>query len=148
MTKHTFGKRERLVGKRAVDRLFDEGVAIRAGRVSALALEIDEPNANPSEPRAKLLIAVSKRQGGAVWRNRMKRLLREAYRLNKAPFIERLERADARAHVALFARGFSRAKTPAPALRDVEPATIVALEKIAALLERRRSDDRERNDGL
>lgn len=46
------------------------------------------PNA---EPRSRLGITVSRRVGGAVMRNRVKRLIREAYRRHKPAFPSGLE---------------------------------------------------------
>ncbi len=79
--KSTFGKSEKLKSKELIGRLFTEGKTIVSGSLQAFYLPNDQIEG------AKLLtaISVSKRNfKKAVARNRIKRLLREAYRRNKA----------------------------------------------------------------
>lgn len=71
-----FPRRERLSRKRDFDRVFREGSVLRLREISVRAL----PNGLPD---SRLGVSVGRRHGGAVRRNRIKRLLREAYRLNR-----------------------------------------------------------------
>ncbi len=74
-----FGKNNRVTGRERVERLFTEGKAFMAFpfRVSYLLCERD------SQEVGILVSIPKKRLRRAVDRNRMKRLAREAYRLNK-----------------------------------------------------------------
>lgn len=71
-----FPKSERLQRRAQFQRVYAEGRRV-AGRLAVLyALE------TPGQPRA-VGVVTSRKLGGAVARNRARRLLREAYRLNK-----------------------------------------------------------------
>lgn len=75
----TFRARHRLTHAREYARVFEQGVKRYRGPITLLAM----PNARP-EPR--LGLSISGRVGNAVTRNRLKRLLREAFRLERASF--------------------------------------------------------------
>ncbi len=77
----TFKKEERLSRKKLIDKLFSEGKSFAIPPFRVVVLE----NKNPeSVYPVQVLIAVSKKNfKKAVDRNRMKRLIREAYRKNK-----------------------------------------------------------------
>ncbi len=71
-----FRPRERVKLQRDFDRLFKEGRALRYSEFTMRLL--------PGETaRARLGLSVGKRVGNSVRRNRIKRLLREAFRRNK-----------------------------------------------------------------
>lgn len=80
--KFTFSKKERVTGKRRIDDLFLSGESFLAYpfRVTYFLRESDEKNVS-------VLVSIpKKRLKRAVDRNRMKRLMREAYRLNRHQF--------------------------------------------------------------
>ena len=71
-----FTRDERLTRKAEIDRVRKEGSAHRAGELVIMAL----PN---GRTHSRLGMIVPRRVGDAVIRNRMKRLIRAAFRLNK-----------------------------------------------------------------
>lgn len=87
MERHTFSKDERLTGRLRIQEVVTTGRTVHEkpfkliGKVMAL----------PTTAPAQIAFAVPKRnQKLAVRRNRMKRLMREAWRLNKGPVHDRL----------------------------------------------------------
>ncbi|MGN6135359.1 MAG: ribonuclease P protein component [Aureliella sp.] len=80
-----FGKSQRLHSRRDFDDLFARGKVV-VDQVLVI-------HARPSPARGRLGISISKRVGHAPFRNRWKRLIREAYR-RLAPRLPALQRLD------------------------------------------------------
>lgn len=79
----TFNKKEKLKSKKLIDLLFSEGKSVSAFPLRLVYL----PTTFEDDIFAKTGVSVSKRNfKTAVDRNRIKRLLREVYRLNKAHY--------------------------------------------------------------
>lgn len=87
---NSFPLAEHLKSKAIIDRVYAEGKSVTAYPLRAVfkTLQCEE-----NRPQALILISVAKKRfRHAVDRNLVKRRLREAYRLNKQPFIEELEK--------------------------------------------------------
>ena len=83
----TFSKKERLCGKKNIERLLKEGDAFIAYPFRVVYL-FEKQEKTINEADVKVLISVSKKKHRrANVRNRIKRLMRESYRLNKHNFI-------------------------------------------------------------
>lgn len=80
-----FGPGARLKQRREFRRVYDEGRKT-VGRSLILWHRPGDPAAGP-----RLGLSVSSKVGGAVRRNRLKRLLREAFRLHRAELSDGLE---------------------------------------------------------
>ena len=94
---NTFSKSEHLCGEKRITRLFTQGEAFIAYPLRVVF--IIEPKKD-EEPSSVLVSVPKKRFKRAVKRNRLKRLMREAYRLNKQLILEKLNEKQLQIHIA------------------------------------------------
>lgn len=112
--KKTFSKEERLCSTKSIDLLFSEGQSFIAYPLRVVYRVETETDA--SKQSASLLISVPKKKfKRAVKRNRVKRLVREAYRLNKVQMIELLNQRGIHLDIA-----FIYLKDELPVYTDIE----------------------------
>ena len=88
--KYRLTKKERISSKKEIDLLFTEGNSfivypLRIVYIEHNCKEISDKSA------ASIMVSISKKKfKSAVKRNRLKRLIKESYRLNKNDFIEKI----------------------------------------------------------
>ncbi|NMH89644.1 ribonuclease P protein component [Flavivirga algicola] len=83
----SYPKKEKLKSKKLIEQLFEEGQSVSAFPLRLVYLQTTFDD----QVIAKTGVSVSKRNfKTAVDRNRIKRLLREAYRLNKAVYFNNI----------------------------------------------------------
>lgn len=112
--KNTFPKAEKLCRTKSIDRLFLQGESFIAYPLRVVYLLEDEPD--ESLRMASVLVNVSKKKfKRAVKRNRVKRLIREAYRLNKTPYVQLLKQNGKRMDIA-----FLYLKNELPTFQEIE----------------------------
>lgn len=86
--KHTLGKEERLKSRKLIEKLYKERNSVKAFPLRMIFLQTDHTSNFP----AQVGVSVPKRNfKSAVDRNRIKRLMRETYRLQKEIVYSNLE---------------------------------------------------------
>lgn len=86
---HSFPRAEKLKSRKQIEHLFEHGAKVKA---YPLMLAYVEHKGEPREAQIQMGFSVSKRKfKRAVDRNRVKRLMREAYRKQKTGFISASE---------------------------------------------------------
>lgn len=78
----------------------------------------------------KIAAAVSKRAGKAVWRNRVKRLIKETYRLNKKPLLEKALSQNIQLFLVFSPNRLSEASNKKVYYSDVSPGVVELMKKI------------------
>jgi ribonuclease P protein component len=97
--KYQFKKPERLYGKKSIDALFSGGRSFFIFPFRIMILE----NGDTEEYQVRVLLSVSKKiHKTAVARNKIKRMMREAYRLNKHQLHDSLDRKNGCIHLAMI----------------------------------------------
>lgn len=85
--KFTFNKKDRLKSQKLIDKLFLEGKSVTSFPLKLIYLKTEFSDGQ----RIKASVSVSKRNfKKAVDRNRIKRLLRESYRLNRDAYFNNI----------------------------------------------------------
>ena len=78
----------------------------------------------------KIAAAVSKKAGKAVWRNRVKRLIKESYRLNKKSLLEKVLLKKIQLLLVFSPSRLSEASNKKIYLHDVSPGVVELMNKI------------------
>jgi ribonuclease P protein component len=123
---HSFHHTERLKSRKTIGRLFQNGVgqSYVAYPLRVVWVRLDD-EAAPTDFPAQVALSVSKRTfKTAVMRNRLKRQIREAYRLHKRELYEKLNAAEHRVALMLM----YVAKEPLP-FSEIEKGVAKAVRK-------------------
>lgn len=130
-----FPKSERLHKKKAFAYLFEHGHSIRVGVLSCFyALEVPDDLADAPVSAA---FTVSKRKfKHAVSRNKLKRRMKEAYRLNKSPLLAEIEKLSDQRLIMLFVY---QPRHPLP-FKVIEKATIKIIRRLQRKLPPKSAD--------
>ena len=87
MLKNTFHKQERLYGKKAIDLLFEKGLSLSQAPIKLIYKASLSTQVYPSKA---MFVVPKKKFKHAHDRNLLKRRMREAYRLSKNGYYEKL----------------------------------------------------------
>lgn len=132
MKKFTLSRKERLRGKKEFDLLFAKGKILYSSdkKFKSIYILAEETEL----PAIKIVAAVSKKSGNAVWRNRVKRLIKESYRLNKEQLITSVINKNLFLRVIFSPNNFNSSIVKNPGLSDVSPGIIDLLVKLNATI--------------
>lgn len=121
---NTFSKNEKLCSTKSIEKLFSSGSSFIAYPIRVVFSTENEPDRDKQIPA--VLISVSKKKfKRAVKRNRVKRLIREAYRLKKSLFHDLLQQKGRSINIA-----FLYLKDELPEYAEIEKA----IQKAGAIL--------------
>ncbi len=105
-SRQTFTKTERLCNKRLIDKLFNKGKPFFQYPFKVIYCQVENTDNFKGVHPAKVFISVSKRTfKRAVDRNRIKRLIRESYRRNKALLYEALDKRGQKLTIGIIFTG-------------------------------------------
>ena len=127
---NSFPKSEHLFGEKRLSRLFTQGEAFIAYPLRVVYILEAKKDA---EPASAMVSVPKKRFKRAVKRNRLKRLMREAYRLNKQELIAKLNEMELQLHVA-----FNYVSDDELDFAQVEKKMKVALQRLIEKVESRK----------
>lgn len=122
--------KERIKKKKEFDLVYTKGEVIFS---SSLRLKvIFYVNKNSDEVGVKTAYAISRKSGKAVWRNRLKRLLRESYRLNKQILKNFCEDKNINLLLVFSSNTLNEEKNKKINLRTIMPDVLDLMNKIKA----------------
>jgi ribonuclease P protein component len=78
----------------------------------------------------KIATAVSKKAGSAVWRNRVKRLIKESYRLNKKSLVDKVLEKKIQLLLVFAPYKLSEKSNKKIYLKDISPGVVELMNKI------------------
>ena len=130
MKKHGLSANEKIKSRKEFERIFAEGTTTySSNNIIRANYKLEYPQ---NITGVFFAVAVSKKLGNAVWRNRIKRLIREAYRLNKTCLVEKCYNKNALLKIIFSPQALSQIINKRIGFSDIEPPL---KEIIAKLIE-------------
>lgn len=134
MKKFGLSKKERIKSKKEFELVYSYGSTVFSRNRYLKAKFYTK--LNPEVSGVKSAFTVSKKAGFAVWRNRIKRLLRESYRLNKIPLIGVCNEKNVLLLLVFSSNSINQQENRKIGLREIEPECVDLIEKIMSDLVR------------
>ncbi len=123
---------ERIKQKKEFDVVYSSGKIIfsESKKIKAIYCFLK----NQDTPGTKVAFAIYKKAGNAVWRNRIKRLLRESYRLNKVELNELCKDKSQTLLLVLSLNSVNKKKYNKIYLKDLLPDVISIIKNVKSTL--------------
>lgn len=127
MSGYSLSKKERITSKNHFSLVYSQGKRLIADSKQFKAIVY---RGTQEESGVKVAFAVFKKLGSAVWRNRIKRLLRESYRLEKQK-LHAVCTPNETVLIVFSPNRFNQTSLPHPKLKDVYDSVTNLLVKAA-----------------
>jgi len=119
---------EKIKSKKDFEKLFTGGeITFSSGNIIRAHYLL---NRKPTIHGSKFAVAVGKKLGTAVWRNRVKRLIRTAYRHHKLELIEQCKLKNALLEIIFSPQELNQIKNRTIKLKEIEPSVVEIIYKI------------------
>ena len=123
--------KERIKSRKDFEIIFDSGKVMLSSDSRIKASFIYKES---SEPGVKIAAAVSRKAGIAVWRNRAKRLIKEAYRLNKEILTEVCLQKKIQLKLVFAVNSLNQKKNRNLMLDDIKPGVLDIMLKLKNII--------------
>jgi len=122
--------KERIKSKNEFDLVYSAGEILFSSSQKFKAVFFIQKESETSG--IKTAFAVSRKSGIAVWRNRIKRLLRESYRLNKKAIYSEVELKKLRVFIVFSPNTINQKNSRKILLKEVMPEVIDLMNRVKA----------------
>ena len=119
---------EKLKSRKEIKRVISFGVNIISDDKKIKAIYLTEKTEKKTS--VKITPAVFKKLGCAVWRNRIKRLIRESYRLNKKDLIQKSNQKKIDLKIIFSPKNINENKNKHIGLEEILPSMLDVMKKI------------------
>ncbi len=132
MKRYGLSAKERIKSKKDFDKIFSSGKILYSSSKLIRAVYIVEKE--DKNKGVRIAVAVGKKLGIAVWRNRIKRLIKESYRLNKEILLEICSKNNILLKIVFSPNSLNEKKNKNIMLIDLMPSMVDLMTKLRSLL--------------
>ncbi len=132
MKTFSLSKNERIKEKKIFDQLFKSGKTVLLKNNSLKIIYLTEKS---DKTCVKIAVGISKKVGNSVWRNRLKRLIRNSYRLNKLNLIEMAKQKRMRIYILFSPINLNQSSSPKLKYFEIENQVVSLLESVRKKLD-------------
>lgn len=123
----SLSKNERIKEKKIFDQLYKSGKTVLLKNNSLKIIYLSE---NSDKPCVKIAVGISRKVGNSVWRNRLKRLIRNAYRMNKLRLLDITKQKGMRLYILFSSVSLNQSTFPKLKYSEIESQVISLLDVI------------------
>ena len=128
MKEFSLSRNERVKRKKDFENIFSSGKILFSTDHQIKSIFLIEYNVEKSS--VKMAAAVSKKAGKAVWRNRVKRLIKEVYRHNKQQLLYKAKEEHISLMIIFSANRLKEIRQPKVKLNNISPGIAELVDKI------------------